>query len=268
MTRCKAITATGKQCSRTATVGDFCTQHSKNASGAKKTTTVKKGSTVKKTAPKKAVKKTSVKVSEKKPSTKKSVKKSAKKPIKKAPVKRVSGKKYRIRSNGDAPLEVTVKGKNVEVRTESCSIDGTCGFVGNPLFTFNAKKVFIGKDIVADEYEMTLSPREHGNSILVEIADKSYVYIGTSILSFKTKAKVVDYFSPISDAELPFPYAIDSNGDFYLMAIDKTSSRRENKIVMMTKDKVFDDDPYQDYYSEEKRKEKINYLNVKTIWEE
>lgn len=59
--------------------------------------------------------------------------------------------------------------------------------------------------------------RFDGNSILVQITSDKYVYIGPQIFSFTPKDKVVKYVSPVGNNDVPYPYAIDEKGRYYLL---------------------------------------------------
>jgi hypothetical protein len=60
-----------------------------------------------------------------------------------------------------------------------------------------------------------------GNSILLHLTDKEYMYIGSVIYKFRSLAQIVKYFSPVcSSSDYNYPYAIDAEGRYYLM-VDK-----------------------------------------------
>ena len=59
-----------------------------------------------------------------------------------------------------------------------------------------------------------------GNSILLKFRNNRYVFIGESIYSFKSKAPIVKFVSPIGNNCVPYPYAFDENGDAYLFFIN------------------------------------------------
>jgi hypothetical protein len=73
------------------------------------------------------------------------------------------------------------------------------------------KRVFVGKD-----------PEDRdnlGNSILVQVKDKEYVFIGDTIFSFRIEDKIVDYVSPVGNSAVPYPYAVGTKNT-YLMIED------------------------------------------------
>jgi len=96
---------------------------------------------------------------------------------------------------------------------------------------FLYKNIFIGE---SKKNKMTLysgayGKKFKGNSILLDLGDNHYVYIGDEIFSFKTKSKIISYNSPVGNNEVPYPYAIDKNGDIYLMLekVILTGAKRE-----------------------------------------
>ena len=84
---------------------------------------------------------------------------------------------------------------------------------------FSAKEVILGK---SPKNEMTTFSGGYGkwttgNSVLLWIKEDEYVYIGECIFRFKSLSKIVKYVSPIGNSGVPYPYAIDENGRYYLM---------------------------------------------------
>jgi len=91
---------------------------------------------------------------------------------------------------------------------------------------------------------------EDGNTILVQIAYNTYVYICEEIYSFTSYASIVKYVSNIENSNIPYPFAIDENKFIYLM-LDK------NVITGRSPSTESDDDddddglynsPYYNYY--------------------
>ena len=77
-----------------------------------------------------------------------------------------------------------------------------------------------------------------GNTILVKLSDKRYIYIGDGISEFTSLHKIVDYQSPVGNNDVPYPYAIDEKDNYYLML--------ESVIIHFKKK---EDDPYEKYYN-------------------
>ena len=68
-------------------------------------------------------------------------------------------------------------------------------------------RVFVGMD-----------EGNEGNTILIQIDPLSYVYIGMGVFSFKTAHRIIKYDSKIGGSGgYPYPYAIDTQLNYYLM---------------------------------------------------
>jgi hypothetical protein len=160
---------------------------------------------------------------------------------------------YSIRDNGGNPFKVQIFGTDqvlVYRRNYVGEENGQSVFDDQLIHSFNPTNVFIGKSIVnkMTQFSGALdSPGFEGNSILLELDPNSfdYVYIGPSIYSFKAYSKIKEYVSPYGNSGVPYPYATDENGDYYLMIEDIVLNGSE-EIRIMIEDKS---DPYDYYYS-------------------
>lgn len=86
-----------------------------------------------------------------------------------------------------------------------------------------------------------------GNSILLYI-DDYYLFIGHQIFSFKTEHKIINYVSEVGNNDVPYPYAIDSENNYYLMI---------EKIKLPIPDE-YNTIPYEYYYSDKNNEDIIN----------
>jgi len=88
----------------------------------------------------------------------------------------------------------------------------------------------------------TSPENERGNSMLLQLSSSSYLFIGESIYSFRLPAttRIVRYRSPIGNNDVPYPYAVDKQGNVYLL-IEKVVVRGS-----LT-------DPYRFYYDDRTR---------------
>jgi len=139
--------------------------------------------------------------------------------------RRLQPKIYYIHDNGGRPFQIEICGKSVKVYKVSDRNR-------DPILTFRPQKIFIGKSI------------EHGrdfdgNTILLQFANNRYVFIGPSIFSFRTYAPIVEYISPVGNSDVPYPYAVDTFGNCYLLTED-----------VMVKNVPSNTDPYNYYYRE------------------
>lgn len=144
--------------------------------------------------------------------------------------------KYELHDNGGRPFTVTFKDDIVIVNSNS----------SNWQKTFYPINVFIGHSPVN---AMTLfsgghGPEFEGNTILLEgrkLHDgrHEYTFLGHELYTFVSK-KVVRYVSPVGNNDVPYPFAIDVDGNYILLL--------EN-VIISAKDKLtIDSDPYRYYY--------------------
>jgi len=156
---------------------------------------------------------------------------------------------YEIHHNGAIPYIVTVAGNNVSVKT----------YLNQEVLYFeNVKKIFIGEDyllpdmrkLIYDEENHLITPEKipageqeyepyPGNSILVNIKDNIYVYIGPEVYEFKTEDEIVKYFSPIGPNDVPYPYAVGTQYTYFMLEKQYV----KNNVITEPKD------PYRNLYN-------------------
>lgn len=78
---------------------------------------------------------------------------------------------------------------------------------------------------------------EPGNSVLIDLGDNNYIYIGVVIKSFKTHDNILKYYSPIGNSDFAYPYAVGEENTYLLI---EDVYLPNNEVV---------DDPYYTYYS-------------------
>jgi hypothetical protein len=94
--------------------------------------------------------------------------------------------------------------------------------------------IFIGDNDLS--YQDAEFPKgvNSGNSILVNISDSKYIHIGIEIYSFETREKetIRQYYSPIGNNDVPYPYAVGDNYTYFLL--DYTTV--PNEVLDLSKD--------------------------------
>ena len=115
--------------------------------------------------------------------------------------------------------------------------------------TFKAKRVLVGMDPDESKQQGVIGrflrfkkPWWHGgNSVLLEIAHSTYVFVGETIYTFKTETEdtIVEYSSPMGNNSVPYPFAVGKNNT-YLM-IEHTFIPNNIRIDGM--------DPYDQFYN-------------------
>ena len=141
---------------------------------------------------------------------------------------------FKIHHNYATPFVVTIdKNKVTVIKTDTnemvLDINGVI-------------RVFIGESPITD---ITIISEGHGpafkgNTILVQTGNHEYTYIGSRIYSFRSLAEIDKYVSEIGNNDVPYPYAVDINNNFYLMTED---------VVLKQLDESYHVDPYSYLYS-------------------
>lgn len=116
-----------------------------------------------------------------------------------------------------------------------------------------ADKLFIGKSPLTDMTERSECYGDNfdGNSLLFrELGKEIYTYVGDGMYSFRTLSDIKTYVSPMGPNDVPYPYAIDNDGNYYLMIEGVVIRNTENTRSRFSgyEDKHGHSDPYSYYY--------------------
>lgn len=166
----------------------------------------------------------------------------------------MSTKVYFTHHNGARPFKVEILSKK-EVRiyklnqagdgNPSFETDDDLVFEKRPIFKFEPEKIFVGKspETPSTLYLGTAGPEWDGNSLLLKLENGSYVFIGECIFSFKPLAEIVKFVSPMGNNDVPYPWAKDKEGNYYL-PVEETILHQVPKGT---------DDPYTWFYENGQR---------------
>jgi hypothetical protein len=149
---------------------------------------------------------------------------------------------YVTLDNGGTPFIVSVFDNHVKVYLNGCLK------VRKLVFSTEIEKIFVGRSILNNMTEFSGAGEGYeGNSILLKIPGEinNYVYIGESIYKFTTYAKIIAYYSPIGNNSVPYPYAIDELGNYYLVT-ENVVVKYDPKLVELIQ---IGEDPYSFYYN-------------------
>lgn len=158
---------------------------------------------------------------------------------------------FLIHDNGGRPFKVniTVRYKESDFVEIYKQMEDDCdSYYSVPFLTFNAKKIFIGESPInrTTKFSGEYGEKFYGNSILIQIdndignSSNKYVFIGYEICEFETKSKIINFVSPVGNNDVPYPYAIDKEGYYYLLM---------DNVKLKIPDKYDEMDPYNYYYS-------------------
>ena len=187
------------------------------------------------------------------------------------------GKSYFIHDNGNRPFLVVIDKKNVNIYKVPKKIyDENLKNILNDNFKDlsknksnyselikeykNVKQIFIGKSSTQSKMAKLsggYGKNFDGNSILIEIKDKYYCYIGSLINEFTTKDKIKKYESPVGGNDVPYPVAYSDESIYFF---DFNNIKRVSKELFNSL-KV--DDLWKNYYGEGKELKGLEKSSLK-----
>ena len=182
-------------------------------------------------------------------------------------------KTYYTHDNGGRPFKVVIDDKKVYVYKYKKYDEHTNTFLYSEKPIKYEKKnhfkcinIFIGKSPKNPRtiYSGGYGSKFTGNSILLQITKNKYVFIGDKIFSFTSKSEIKKFISPVGNNDVPYPYAVDVDGKYYLMIEDVI-------IDKITNIKKYDNDPYEFYYNNRtltniQNPGESNILNIKEFY--
>lgn len=119
---------------------------------------------------------------------------------------------YHTHDNGGRPFIVEINDSEVSISKNRNH------WQHNKIVTYRPKKIFIGTH--NDKNQDLAKNFFDGNSILLHIQNLDYVFIGHCIYTFRAEKPIVEYNSPVGNSNVPYPYAIDQDGNVYLLIED------------------------------------------------
>lgn len=137
------------------------------------------------------------------------------------------GNTYFTHDNGGRPFLVVIDKKNVNIYKVPKKIyDENFEDLSKNKSNYselikeykNVKQIFIGKSSSQSEmakWSGGYGKNFDGNSILIEIKDKQYCYIGNTINEFTTKDKIKKYESPVGGNDVPYPVAYSDESIYF-----------------------------------------------------
>ena len=130
--------------------------------------------------------------------------------------------KYMIHDNGGRPFIVhdTKSEKNAAVyKTKVVDKDADIWEYeqANKILTTSYQRIFVGDNLLKDPHYDELGLAK-GNSILLEISDKRYIYVGDCVFSFEPvdEDTILKYYSPVGNNDVPYPYAVGKKYVYFM----------------------------------------------------
>ena len=165
---------------------------------------------------------------------------------------KMTTKSYDTHDNGSRKFHVEVTSRKTSPKTRVTPISRVevrriVSRKTRPMFSFSSPQVFIGKSSLnpMTEYSGGHGPMFDGNSILASLDDGTYIFVGSKIVIFRPRAPIVEFESPVGNNDVPYPWAMDSAGNYYLLIEDVVMRYRSKLKTDIEKY----DGPYGYYYA-------------------
>jgi len=142
--------------------------------------------------------------------------------------------KFVTHDNYNRPFVVYVTGKKATVYRQRWDMKKNMTVQNSsPTLQFTFKKLFPGKKSPWAKFP-PLSFQK-GNSLLFQLTDNTFLYIGREIGQFKSQKgdKILKYFSDIGNNDVPYPYAV---GEKYIYFIIENAVMPRELIESLSKD--------------------------------
>lgn len=131
---------------------------------------------------------------------------------------------YNIHDNGGVPFIVEVLNDKVYIYLASTwsSDEEEQNEKGQLIAQEMYENIWIG-DNELNDHNYAAKDIYPGNSILVHLSGKHYLYIGSEIYKFNVDNddQIISYFSPVGNSDVPYPYAIGQRRAYFML--DKKS---------------------------------------------
>jgi len=109
--------------------------------------------------------------------------------------------------------------------------------------TFKVNRLLLGKAISNEATRYSGGEEMENTSFLLELNNNVYVYVGPLVYSFKSLYKITDFISSVGNSHVVYPWAVDTQNNYYLMDYDN--------VVLLNTYKIVDknnNDPWNYYY--------------------
>lgn len=137
---------------------------------------------------------------------------------------------YLIHDNGGRPFKVTVTRTHFSVYTQTNSDSLTNSYDKVVIKPTKYKRIFVGRcPFHGNKFD--------GNSILVHVSGRTYIFIGWRIYKLSIKDAIVGYKSPVFGSDVAYPYAYGQKNTYLLL-----------EATYIPNDMLKDKDPYNQFY--------------------
>lgn len=161
---------------------------------------------------------------------------------------------YFIHDNGGRPFKVVVTRTRLSVfpllRYEEETRKWSYHTAPVISFGMRGKKLFVPKQHprTPSHYVSAQSRFGKGNSLLVRLAPHIYLYIGTEVYVFYAEDTIQEYYSPIGNSDVPYPWAVGRHNVYFMVDVD-----RQDQLTFVPKSMIqgYRGDPYAWLYKQQ-----------------
>jgi len=142
--------------------------------------------------------------------------------------------KFVTHDNGSRPFVVYVTGKKATVYRQKWDMKKNITVQNSsPTLQFTFKKLFPSQK--SPWAKLPYLSFQKGNSLLFQLTDNTFLYIGEKIGQFKSQKgdKILKYFSDIGNNDVPYPYAV---GEKYIYFLIENAVMPRESIGSLNKD--------------------------------
>ena len=128
------------------------------------------------------------------------------------------GKTYDIHDNGGRPFRVIIHNNKASIYTWSILNNSNSEVNYDKLIKkYNIKKIYIGKSTgyPYGDHSKNLKYFD-GNSILLQLTQKNFVYIGSIIYEFILNDEVEKYYSMVGRNDVPYPVLLGKKNVYFM----------------------------------------------------
>ena len=168
-------------------------------------------------------------------------------------------KKFLIHDNGGRPFCVKILDEIDKQKVNIYKLNKKDNKYSKLIKSYEPEKIFIGKSPKNKMTELSsgYGKKFEGNTILLYLGGNKYVFIGLLIYSFTTETPIIKFVSPVGNNDVPYPYAIDSEHNYYFLI---------EYGILKVQDSSYKKDPYYYYYDKLKgiaESENLDHMTIK-----
>lgn len=129
---------------------------------------------------------------------------------------------YKTYDNGSKVFAVYIYNDKADIYKLNYELNTDKYLLGKKIKSINYIKLFVGDNSLAFK-NYAKKGQEKGNTILLQIDDNKFMYIGEMIKLITIKDDIIKkYISPVGNSYVPYPYIIGKNYSYLIL---------ENKII-------------------------------------